>query len=73
MSDDDTHDIFKEEELITVKMRVRDYRRMMAMIERDESMSVVGRYVKTVLLSAAAVLTAWLFLWDFIKDRLLGN
>lgn len=73
MPEDETHDIFKEEELITVKMRVRDYRRMMAMIERDESMSVVGRYVKTILLSAAAVLTAWLFLWDFVKDKLLGN
>jgi uncharacterized membrane protein len=72
MNDDD-HDIFKDEELITVKMRVKDYRRMMTMIERDESMTVVGRYVKTILLSAAAVLTAWLFLWNFLTDKITGQ
>lgn len=70
---DENDDIFKDEELITVKMRVKDYRRMMTMIERDESMTIVGRYIKTILLSTAAVLTAWLFLWDFLKDKLTGQ
>jgi len=69
---DNDGDIFKEEELVTVKMRLKDYRRMMAMIERDESMSVVGKHIKTVLLWASGVLAAWLFLWDFVKDRLMG-
>lgn len=67
------HPVFREEELINVKMSVKHYRRMMSMIERDESMSVVGKYVKTVVLGIAGVLTAWLFLWDFLKDRLLGH
>lgn len=66
------HDIFKDEELIMVKMRVKDYRRLMTMIERDESMNVVGRYVKTIILSAAGILAAWFVLWDFIKDKLVG-
>lgn len=70
---DENDDIFKDEELITVKMRVKDYRRMMTMIERDESMTIVGRYIKTILSSTAAVLTAWLFLWDFLKDKLTGQ
>lgn len=66
------HDIFKDEELIMVKMRVKDYRRLMTMIERDESMNVVGRYIKTIVLGAAGILAAWFVLWDFFKDKLLG-
>lgn len=71
---DDTpeHDIFKEEELISVKMRVKDYRRMMAMIERDESLSVVGRHIKTIMLGVAGVITAYFVILKFFKDQLIG-
>jgi hypothetical protein len=46
---------------------------MMTMIERDEAMNVVSRYIKTILLSAAAVVAAWFYLWDFFKDKIIGS
>lgn len=70
MSDEE---VFKDEELIVVKMRAKDYRRMMTMIERDEAMNVAGRYLKTIVLSAAAIIAAWIYLWDFFKDKLIGS
>jgi hypothetical protein len=70
---DVNNDLFKDEELIVVKMRAKDYRRMMTMIERDEAMNVVSRYIKTILLSAAAVVAAWFYLWDFFKDKIIGS
>jgi hypothetical protein len=74
MSDEEAiHELYKDEELIVVRMRAKDYRRMMTMIERDEAMNVVSRYVKTILLSAAAVIAAWFYLWDFVKDRIIGS
>jgi hypothetical protein len=70
---DENNDLYKDEELIVVKMRAKDYRRMMTMIERDEAMNVVMRYVKAILLSAAAVVAAWFYLWDFVKDKIIGS
>jgi hypothetical protein len=42
------HDVYKDEEVIDVKMRVKDYRVMMTIIERERSMNIVWKYVLTI-------------------------
>lgn len=72
MIPEEEHEIFKNEELITVKMRVQDYRIMMEMIRRDESMHIIGKYIKTFMLGVAGVIGAYIVIIKFLKDQILG-
>lgn len=42
------HDVYKDEEMIDVKMRVKDYKVMMSIIEREHSMHLVWKYASTI-------------------------
>ena len=46
---DNLHEIYKDEEVITVRMRVKDYAVLMKVIERERSMGIVAKYVFTIL------------------------
>lgn len=66
-----TTDEQKGDEVITVTLPKKDYEQLRTMIERDRSLSVVGRYARNVLLVAAGGVITLVTFWDQLK-KLLG-
>lgn len=64
------HEVYKEEEFIVVKMRVKDYRSLMAMIQRDQSMGIVAKYVLSIL--GGIITVIGFFNLDVIKKFIGG-
>lgn len=63
----------KGDEVINVTLPKKDYEQLRTMIERDRSLSVVGRYVRNVLLVAAGGFITLVAFWDQLKRLLTGG
>jgi len=63
------HDVYQDQELINVRMRVKDYNTLMKMIERERSMHIVWKYVLTI---AGAGITVVTFFQLEIWKKLFG-
>lgn len=50
------HEVYADEEVINVRMRVKDYRILMRVIERERSWNIVFKYLVTI---AGGILTFW--------------
>lgn len=51
----DPHDVYKDEEVVDVRMRAKDYKILMTIIERERSMGIVWKYVITILTGLTAI------------------
>lgn len=54
MANEEIHDVYKDEEVIVVQMRVKDYKTMMKIIERDRSLGITAKYLLSI---AGGILT----------------
>lgn len=62
-----------DDEIVTVNLPRRDVRQLREIIERDRSVGVVGKYIRTVLLVSAGGLITLFALWDALKSHLFGG
>lgn len=62
-----------DDELVNVSLPRRDVKRLKEIIDRDRSLSTVGKYARNVLLVAAGGLITLVAAWDTLKRLLLGG
>jgi len=53
------NDVYKEDEIIEVKMSVRNLKVLIKMIEREKSMSLVWKYVFSVIGGITTIIVFW--------------